>query len=176
MSVLPKLRSFATPLTIGGFVLSAVTGVALFFHFNTPGSKALHEWFGWLLIGGVALHVWLNRKVFATYFRQPLALVIIALLVGLTAFSFFTGGGGGGRGNGPGGGGERRGPSGRLATEVIMGASVSVAAQLAKSEPEQLIAKLEAAGIEVESKDQTLSDIASDADKNPGELIELVFR
>lgn len=40
-------RNWATPLTIGSFLLMAVTGLLMFFHLDTGLNKAAHEWLGW---------------------------------------------------------------------------------------------------------------------------------
>jgi L-alanine-DL-glutamate epimerase-like enolase superfamily enzyme len=72
-----SLRSWATPLTIGAFLLISVTGILMFFHLETGLSKAAHEWLGWFLVAGVAAHLWLNWRPFTTYFKRPLARVII---------------------------------------------------------------------------------------------------
>ena len=71
------LRNWATPLTVGAFLLISVTGILMFFHLETGLGKAAHEWLGWVLVFGVAAHLWLNRRAFATYFKRPLAVSIM---------------------------------------------------------------------------------------------------
>lgn len=79
------LRTWATPLTIGAFLLISVTGVLMFFHLELGLSKVVHEWLGWALVFGVAAHLWLNQRAFSTYFKRPAAVAIMgtsaALLV-----------------------------------------------------------------------------------------------
>ncbi len=53
-------RNWVTPVTAGAFLLSAVTGVLIFFHVETGANKFMHEWLGWVLLGGAALHVVAN--------------------------------------------------------------------------------------------------------------------
>lgn len=72
-----SLRSWATPLTVGSFLLISVTGVLMFFHLETGLSKAAHEWLGWVLLFGVAAHLWLNWRPFSTYFKRPAAVAIM---------------------------------------------------------------------------------------------------
>lgn len=71
------LRSWATPLTVGAFLLISVTGILMFFHLETGLSKVAHEWLGWFLVFGVAAHLWLNWRAFTTYFKRPAAMAIM---------------------------------------------------------------------------------------------------
>lgn len=82
------LRSWATPVTIGSFVLIAVTGVLMFFHLNTPLNKAAHEWLGWFLLVGVGAHLWLNWRAFSTYFKRRGALAIMGVFAAVLLVSF----------------------------------------------------------------------------------------
>ena len=43
-------RESATPLTIGSFLLIAITGVLMFFHLDSGLNKLAHEWLGWAMI------------------------------------------------------------------------------------------------------------------------------
>lgn len=88
MEMKMTLRAWATPLTMALFLMIAATGVAMFFHMETPLNKALHEWFGWGLLAAVAAHLWLNRRAFSTYFKRPVALGIVAAGAALLAASF----------------------------------------------------------------------------------------
>jgi hypothetical protein len=49
------LRSWATPLTIGAFFLMAITGVLMFFEWNTGLTTVVHQWFSWGIITGPQL-------------------------------------------------------------------------------------------------------------------------
>lgn len=83
-----SLRSWATPLTIGAFLLMAVTGGMMFFHLETPLGKVAHEWLGWALVVAVGAHVWLNRRAFSTYFKRSAALGIMGGAVIVLAATF----------------------------------------------------------------------------------------
>ncbi|MBA83667.1 DUF4405 domain-containing protein [Thalassobius sp. S69A] len=82
------LRKYATPLTIGSFLIMAVTGLLMFFHADTQFNKLAHEWLGWLMIGAVALHVVLNWRAFMLYFKRPLAKGVMGVCALLLAASF----------------------------------------------------------------------------------------
>lgn len=89
-----SLRTWATPLTAGVFVVMAVTGGLMFFHLDTGLNKSAHEWLGWLMVAAVLAHGWLHwpslrRYLTASRTAQLTLGVALAVLVG----SFFVGGG-----------------------------------------------------------------------------------
>lgn len=49
-------REWATPVTVGVFVVMAATGLLMFFHLDIGLNKAAHEWLGWLMVAAVAAH------------------------------------------------------------------------------------------------------------------------
>ncbi|MCG8276944.1 DUF4405 domain-containing protein [Stenotrophomonas sp. NLF4-10] len=56
------LRTWSTPLTIGSFILMAVTGVLMFFDV-VPGYLAFaHEWFSWFFLVGAGGHIAVNFR------------------------------------------------------------------------------------------------------------------
>ena len=85
---MPSLRQIATPLTIGAFILSAVTGVLMFFHLDIGLNKAAHEWVSWAVVVGVVLHLSVNFRAFRGYLKRPVARGLIAGFVVLLAASF----------------------------------------------------------------------------------------
>ena len=48
-------RPWITPVVIGAFTLSAVTGVLMFFHLDSGLNKTAHEWLSWAMVIGVVL-------------------------------------------------------------------------------------------------------------------------
>ncbi|MGD9918790.1 MAG: DUF4405 domain-containing protein [Paenirhodobacter sp.] len=83
-----KLRSWATPLVIGSFLIMAVTGVLMFFHLDTATMKTIHEWAGLVMVAGAIAHVILNWRAFSLYFKRPLAAGIMALGAVVLAVTF----------------------------------------------------------------------------------------
>ncbi len=73
-----SLRKWATPLTIGSFLIMSVTGVLMFYHLESGLNKTVHEWAGWVMIAGASAHLLMNWRAFSTYFKRPLATGIIA--------------------------------------------------------------------------------------------------
>ncbi|WP_323785619.1 DUF4405 domain-containing protein [Thalassovita sp.] len=88
-----SLRNWATPLTIGAFTISGVTGVLMFFHLDTGLNKVAHEWLSWGLLAGVGLHLTANFRAFKTYFKRPKAMAVVGIAALLLAGSFFSLGG-----------------------------------------------------------------------------------
>ena len=90
------LRKWATPLTVGSFLIMGVTGTLMFFHLDEGLNKGLHEWAGWVMLAAVGVHIVLNWRAFQLYFKRPVALGIMAVGAGVLALSFIpvsTGGG-----------------------------------------------------------------------------------
>ncbi|MEZ5476590.1 MAG: DUF4405 domain-containing protein [Thiolinea sp.] len=65
------LRNWATPITIGSFIISAITGVLIFFHINIGLVKPAHEWLSWFMILGVAMHLVINWRALKTTCANP---------------------------------------------------------------------------------------------------------
>lgn len=89
------LRKWATPLTVGTFLIIGVTGVLMFFHLESMLNKVIHEWAGWAMLVGVGAHLLLNWRAFTTYLRRPLAKGIMGVSALLLVASFIPAGGGG---------------------------------------------------------------------------------
>lgn len=86
-----RLRTWSTPLTIGSFVLVAVTGVMMFFDI-VPGYVVFaHQWLSWLFLIGCGGHIAVNWRPFLLHVRsgwgRSSVAVFLVLLV-LSSFSF----------------------------------------------------------------------------------------
>lgn len=63
-------RDWATPLTVGSFLLLTVTGVLMFFHLDVGLNKLAHEWLSWVLLAAVGLHLASNWVAFRRHLSQ----------------------------------------------------------------------------------------------------------
>lgn len=81
------MHRYGTPLTAGLFVVSAVSGVALFFHWSSRSFHAMHEWLSMLLLAPFVLHVCKNWKPLVAY-AQRRTLVIPLVLSVVVAIPF----------------------------------------------------------------------------------------
>jgi hypothetical protein len=140
-------RDWATPLTIGAFLLMALTGLAMFFHLETPLQKEVHEWAGWLMVTGVALHVVVNWMAFKRYFQAlPRGLGIVSVFALVTLGSFFVRGAANGEAGSP--------PA--VAINALTRAPIAQVAPLFGKTPQQAREQLAAAGIVLQGDEATL--------------------
>ena len=148
-----NLREWATPITIGSFLLIAVTGVLMFFHLNTGLNKPAHEWLSWALLVGVGLHAWANWGAFKRYFQQRQALVLMGVFLVVLGLSFLP------LGNK---GGGRQGIN--RAADALLDAPISLVVQVAGKEPQVVVNQLSQAGVSV-TTEQSLRQGAKDREQ-----------
>lgn len=144
-----SLRSWATPLVVGSFLLMGATGVAMFFHVETVLMKGLHEWAGWAMLAGGAAHLALNWRAFTTYVRRPLAGGIMglgAVLLGVSLLPVVPEGG----------------PSSTIEAmvETVGTAPVTVLAELTGQEVAAVVAELAQAGLPGAGPESTVAGLA----------------
>ncbi len=162
-----SLRSWATPITIGSFVISAVTGIILFFHWNLGLAKPAHEWLSWFMVLGVGMHLFINWRAFKNYFSQRIPVLVIGTFTLLTVLSLLPLTGDEGNKN------PRAALSKMLQTAEQ--APLSSLAVLAKITPEALVESLKQQGLNVANAEQTLAEVAADNGKETTGLIPLIF-
>ncbi|MEI7934193.1 MAG: DUF4405 domain-containing protein [Chlorobiaceae bacterium] len=153
------IKSWATPLAIGAFSISAVTGLLIFFDIEIGLVEPVHKWLSWLLVGGVTLHVVANWKQLTGYFSKKPALAIIATALIITIASvlpIF---------------GEREENPGKIAAYALASSSLEVVAQVVKTTPGVLVEQLGKKGIVVRDPSATVEQIASSNRKHPRELL-----
>lgn len=142
-------RDWATPLTVGAFFLSGITGILLFFHIDTGLNKEAHEWLGWALIIGVIFHSMANLQSFKRYFAKRNAQIIMGLFVVLFGLSFINL--------------EEENKLPYFNTiKALSDTPLENVAIIAKITPEETINRLSKAGFKVSSSKQKVSDIVGD--------------
>lgn len=140
-------RPWITPLVMGAFLLSAVTGVLMFFHLDSGLNKVAHEWLSWAMLGGVLLHVLLNLPAFKRYFGQKTALTVMGVFALVLALSFVPSAG------------AKKAPSYAAPVRALASAPLPVLAQVLGKTPEALKADLAQAGLPVDNDRQSLQDL-----------------
>ena len=150
------LSRYATPFTTGLFLVSLVSGVALFFHFGQAAFHGMHEWLSMVLIVPFALHLWKNWRPFTAYLkRAPMAVAIVLSLVGGLVFAVpaMTATGGGG-------------PPQRAVFEAVANGSVAEVAPLFGHDGASLAAALTGAGLLVAGPEATIAEVGSASGKD----------
>ncbi|MDV7269921.1 DUF4405 domain-containing protein [Thioclava sp. A2] len=163
--MLSFLNRYATPLITGLFLVSLISGVALFFHFGSSYFHSMHEWLSMVLIVPFVLHIWKNWRPMLCYFKRPaFAVSMVASLIAALVFVYPVATGGG-EGAGPGGR-----PAAFALVQKVMGASVGEMAAVLDVPEATLTAKLEAAGYTVASGDVSLTSLAAASGKSEMEI------
>ncbi|MDD5393827.1 MAG: DUF4405 domain-containing protein [Thiothrix sp.] len=160
------LRRWATPLTIGAFLLMAVTGVLMFFEIRLGLVKFAHEWLGWIMLLAVGLHAALHWKSFSRYFSQKSAVTIIAVFAVVTVAAMLIPSNEQGRSGRPGG---------MQAAQVLMSAPLEQVAGITGTTVEGLRAQLLGSGLEVAETATSLEDIAKQNQRNPIDVLNGVI-
>jgi len=156
------LLRYATPLITGLFLVSLVSGVALFFHIGSAYFHSMHEWLSMILIAPFILHIWKNWRAFLNYFkRSAMPVALVASLAGAVAFAWpmltAPAGGPGGR------------PEFAL-LRAVQSAPISHVAPLFGKDGDGLAEGLRARGFTVASTDDTLNGIAEASGKSSGDI------
>jgi predicted HTH domain antitoxin len=168
-----KVRAWATPLTIGAFALSAITGIMIFFHLNFGLIKVAHEWFSWFLVLGGLFHVIGSWESFGRYFSKPTGRAIMTIFVLLIITSFLPLGHST-LGDGHAAGQNRRMPPAIL-SRALPQASFATVANIAEHQPEELMKELESKGIVVKDKEETIREIAVRNNKQGADILNAIF-
>lgn len=146
-----SVNRYATPFTIGLFLVSTVSGVALFFHLGSKYFHGMHEWLSMLLLLPVVFHIQKNWPGMKGYFkRKTIWMPTLLSLVGALVFVVLAW-------NSPG-----RPPS--PAAKLLGAQSVATLAPIMGTTPAGLEAKLAEKGYVAASSD-TLEAVAKKAGK-----------
>lgn len=159
----PILNRYSTPLMTGLFVVSLVSGVALFFHLGSAYFHSMHELLSMVLIAPFVLHLWKNWRAFANYFkRRPMAISLAASLAAAMVFVV------------PVLMAPAGGPSGRPEFAVLRAmqdAPIAAVAPVFGQDGESLADRLRAKGYAVASTDQSVNAIAEASGKSATEIL-----
>lgn len=156
------MKSWATPLATGTFVILAVTGILMFFKIEAGYTKPVHEWLSWAMVAGVLLHIAANWKAFTGYFTRKPALAIIGAGLLLTILSIVM----------P----ARNEQNPRMKmTRALEKSKLETVAVVAGQKSESIILKLEQKGIAVESSAMSIREIAAKNGKKEMDVLAVIF-
>lgn len=162
-----KMQKWATPLTIGAFALSAISGIMMFFHLNSVLVKVIHEWGSWVLVIGAIFHIVGSWQAFIQYFSSPYARAIMTFFA-LLIIAFFIPSGGLAEGKG-----KKLPPA--LLSRALPEASFSTVATIAQHQPEELAKELELKGIVVKDQEEAIHKIALRNNKQDVDILNAIF-
>lgn len=151
-------RDWVTPMVMGAFLVSAVTGVLLFFHLDSGLNKVAHEWLSWAVLGAVALHVANNFNGFKRHLAGARGKAVVAVSALLLSLSFIPLSDSGK-------------PPFLAAVSALAEAPVPTLAQVAGISPEQMRARMAGAGLRPGSDQQSLSDLVGADTRRQAEVL-----
>lgn len=154
------LFRIGTPLTAGLFLISVVSGVALYFGWAPGLFHQMHEVLSMVLLAPFAVHIWRNWKPLVGYFRRAAMPIALALSV-LAAGYFALGSGSGARGGNP----------AMALVAAVQQAPISDLAPLIKLEPAAAVQRLDAAGFGPVQPAESVAAIATRTGRNAMEII-----
>lgn len=164
MSFKDVLMQYATPLTTWLFLISLVSGVALFLGVGNQYFREMHEILSLFLIVPFILHVWRNWRTLMNYFRRSamwISTIVCIAAAGAFAYEGATAAAGG---------------NPRMAVfGALNNASVTAMAALARTDEATVTARLKALGVEVKSADDTLAGLAEASGRDSFELLGAVL-
>lgn len=161
------LRRYATPFITGLFVVSTISGVALFFHVGQAAFRGMHEWLSMVLILPFVLHVWKNWRPMLAYLgHAPFWIGSGVSLAAALVFAWpaITGAAPGGRG----------GPPPLALMNSVLASPVAEVAPILNTTPEAVLEGLKAAGYTVTTTDATLTDIAKASGKDAMAMVAIL--
>jgi hypothetical protein len=154
------MHRYGTPLTAGLFAVSAVSGVALFFHWAPRTFHAMHEWLSVVLLAPFALHLLKNWKPLLAYARRKTLLIPLALSL-LVAVPFALTAGKGGRAGNP----------AFQAVALMTEASLADLAPVLHAKPEELLHHLQQQGYKAGSTSDSVTAIANASQARPSDVL-----
>jgi hypothetical protein len=162
-----SLKPWATPLASGAFLISAVTGILIFFDIEMGAVEPVHKWLSWLLLAGVAVHIAFHWQQFTGYFSKKPALGIIgtALVVAIASLLPVFGEKEEGEGR----------EAGKIAARVLESSSLETVALVLKTTPQVLVARLEQSGIVAVAPSSTIQEIAARNSKSGKMVLGALF-
>lgn len=177
MSIKKSVRQWVTPIILGSFIVSGVTGVMLFFKMKIGFVPIVHEWLSWVFIIGAIVHCLLNLKPLkGSLFRPTGAIIVILFLVVTIASPMF-------EGKAEGQDGHHRPPPQQqqidpaiAKMETAMGnLPLTALAQATGRSSDEVVDLLASKNIVVEDQTQTLIELASQSRSQVPDLLKLVL-
>jgi len=160
-----QIRAWATPVTIGSFVLVAVTGLLMFFELSDVGFvKPAHEFLSLSFVAGSLFHIYANWKPLLNHLRQRKGRVIVGAFVLMTLIVLL-----------PLAPKNNPHDGARKSEAVLLNASLPVLAALTNQDEAKLTSSLQSAGIPVNSK-ESIQALALQAHQDPHHVLQIALQ
>jgi hypothetical protein len=157
-----SLRSWATPLTMGSFLLMGGTGVLMFFELDGGLTAVVHQWFSWLFLAGAASHVAANVRPFGKHLGARNGQVSVAVLAAVLVASYFSWG-------------LVTGPQLKRPIErALVDAPLSALADVTRTPPEVLLQRLAAQGM-VASGAESVRELSDKCGVDENRVLGTIF-
>lgn len=157
-----SLRTWATPLTIGSFILMTVTGILMFFDVVPGFITFAHEWFSWIFVIGSVAHIAVNLRPFKNHLKSNwgrACVVVFSVALVASAFSW-------GRITIP----QLKWPI----TDALVNAPITALAQVKRTEPDAMLRKLEMHGFKG-NPEQSIMELAAEHETDAFHLLGIIF-
>ena len=153
------MHRYGTPLTAGLFTVSAVSGMALFFHWSSRSFHSMHEWLSMVLLAPFALHLTKNWKPLLAYAKRKTLLIPLLLSLAVAVpFALIAG-------------------KGRPANPAIQTVALMTQASLAdlapvlQATPDELLQHLQQKGYKAGATSDTVAAIAAASQANASDVL-----
>ncbi|WP_102108003.1 DUF4405 domain-containing protein [Oceaniglobus roseus] len=158
-------RKYATPMITTFFVVSLVSGLALFFHLGGRAWHGIHEWLSIVLIIPFALHLWKNWRPMVNYFkRMPMMLsLVVAVALSVPFFMVNTEGAAGG-------------PPQFALVERLIDNNAATLSPVLGIPADVIVTRLDTAGFDMSSPELSLRDVAALSGKTAFQLSAALAR
>jgi hypothetical protein len=157
-----QVRSWATPLTMGAFLLMSVTGVLMFFGWDRALTAEAHKWFSLFFLIGVGGHITANIRPFPNHLKTRWGKASVAAFTVFLAASLFSWG-------------LITGPQlERPIKRTLVDAPLSSLASVTDTTSDILLLKLKTHGI-VATGQQSLRDLSAEYQVDENRLLGIIF-
>ena len=162
MSARITTRTWATPLTIGSFILMSGTGVFMFFEQQLGLMIVVHQWFSWFFLLGAVSHIATNFKPFNAHLKSTWGRYLTGVSLSVLVASAFDWG-------------QITGPQlERPVEQALVDAPISALAEVTRQSLSDLQAKFLEQGVKIEAG-QSVSDLARVGRMDENRALGLIF-
>ena len=156
------LRTWATPLTIGTFVLMSATGVLMFFEWELGLTTVVHQWCSWLFLAGAGGHIVGNIRPFKNHLKTRWGQASASAFMAILGASFFSWG-------------IITGPQlKRPIEQALIDAPLAALASVTGTDPDALLRRLRSQGANATAQ-QSILELARESGMSENRLLAIVF-